>query len=179
MNRKTALISLLLAAAAVFIYITLSPEEKSIKKAELLHFSAIDLQLSQSTRYQNLFIPIPVDQLQMQQLRYWKLKTYFLPAYNHTEITFDLFHGHQNGFITSHKLTDQQPLQPDQSTVTSPLWLYFEAADADAAIAANLWITPSFTAEMTVIARAEQQRREKMADKAYFFGYATNNGALE
>ncbi|OIO73199.1 MAG: hypothetical protein AUJ57_04780 [Zetaproteobacteria bacterium CG1_02_53_45] len=61
-----------------------------------------------------------------------------------------------------------------------PVWVKIEAGSA---VQANSWLPIFLTPDMAERARAEKQHRsrlaQQLAEKAYYFGYATNEDALE
>jgi len=68
-----------------------------------------------------------------------------------------------------------RPVAPD----SAPLWLHSQPTHASK----STWHTPALTPAMAAELRAERKRNarlaKKMADRAFYFGYDTNNDALK
>ena len=116
----------------------------------------------------------------------WQLETYDLPTYHHSGIHLQ----HQMKITTGPELIIASE---NRLTFRIPVIRYPTAAGNDAVwllirpqqtyTNSELWFAPAFTPDVAEAAMRETLRRsrlsESMADDAYFFGYSTNEDALE
>jgi len=138
------------------------------------------------------FIPLPYaglqggivlyskNQMPDQNRRYWQFVTFELPGY--ARIDFD-------HFIDTKKLQSGTGSfripEPDIDThfERHAVWLHIRAVAKPVHQATSLWRPFMLKTDIRSLLKADKNRRsrlaEKLADKAYFFGYATNDDALK
>lgn len=117
---------------------------------------------------------------------YWQFDLYDLPLYRHSGIR--LQHALDIATETKLTLTPQQQLILHSPAIRPPLMLQINAQwlmirPVKQSASDSIWYTPAFTPDIAESAQQETLRRarlaESMADDAYFFGYSTNDDALE
>ncbi|WP_171966450.1 hypothetical protein [Mariprofundus micogutta] len=122
--------------------------------------------------------------------RYWQLEVFKVSDYEQiTNITDHYIDTHQHPQLQARNSNEYIIHLPGpdtaEQTESPAAWLWVRAADATTvhSVASNRWQPVLLTPEIARLLQEDTRRRsklaEKLADKAYFFGYATNEDALE
>ncbi len=150
----------------------------------------VPLQLPAAVAKQSIIIRLDKQQLPNKAHRYWHATVFTMPGYapmTHVTGQFidtdtypQLLADTSDEFIL-HIPEPQLSGQADASAV----WVRIKASTA-AFVQASVnhrWLPILLTPDMATVLEADKKRRSKLAiklaDKAYFFGYATNEAALE
>ena len=120
------------------------------------------------------------NQLPDQSRRYWQFETFELPGYARIDLEY---------FI------DTQDLPSGAASFRIPqsnrnihfqryaVWLHIRAVAKPVHQATPSWLPFMLRTDINSLLKADKKRRsrlaEKLAEKAYFFGYATNDDALK
>lgn len=181
--RVPALLTLLLLAACGDNQIADEP----LQQSQTTYFFAATVMLSESQQspqqisFERSLLPADGNAV------IWQLDSYDIPSYrptglhlhHHLKITTDPdIVVHRDQTLTLYSPAIAYPLAVTRAS--HALWLLISPSPSTGT---SLWMAPSFTPDIAEQAQQETLERarltESMADDAYFFGYSSNDDALE
>jgi len=136
---------------------------------------------------QDTTISIEKVRLPNHEHRFWIAKAFTLPGYSQLQL-LNPYIDAQSATQPSARSVNGLVLHPAKRDPLSAagfqaVWLNISRQEGSEGIASNNWLPVMLMPDTAIVVKAERKRRsqlaEKLADKAYFFGYATNEDALE